>query len=69
MADQKQIFKLSLFLQPSFAVSASNSNLWVNSDLAKEFPSAAALYSTNTGILASSHGVSHYDRALLALIF
>jgi retrograde regulation protein 2 len=39
------------------------------SDLAKEFSSAAALYSTNTGTLASSHGVSHYDRALLALIF
>lgn len=38
----KQIFKLSLFLQPSVAVSASNSNLFVNSDLAKESSSAAA---------------------------
>jgi retrograde regulation protein 2 len=31
--------------------------------------SAAALYSTSTGIFASCHGVSHKDRALLALMF
>lgn len=43
--------------------------LFVHSDLAKESSSAAALYSTSTGILASSHGVSHKDRALLALMF
>jgi retrograde regulation protein 2 len=43
--------------------------LFVHSDLAKESASAAALYSTSTGILASSHGVSHTDRALLALMF
>ena len=43
--------------------------LFVHSDLAKESSSAAALYSTTTGILASSHGVSHADRALLALMF
>jgi retrograde regulation protein 2 len=43
--------------------------LFVHSDLAKESSSAAALYSTSTGILASCHGVSHKDRALLALMF
>jgi retrograde regulation protein 2 len=43
--------------------------LFQYSDLAKESSSAAALYSTTTGILASSHGVSHSDRALLALMF
>lgn len=43
--------------------------LFVHSDMTKESASAAALYSTSTGILASSHGVSHADRALLALMF
>jgi retrograde regulation protein 2 len=43
--------------------------LFVHSDMAKESASATALYSTSTGILASSHGVSHIDRALLALMF
>jgi retrograde regulation protein 2 len=43
--------------------------LFQYSDLAKESSSAAALYSTTTGILASSHGVSHADCALLALMF
>jgi hypothetical protein len=37
--------------------------------LAKESSSAIALYSTSTGIFASCHGVSHKDRALLALMF
>ncbi|KIW79424.1 hypothetical protein Z517_06036 [Fonsecaea pedrosoi CBS 271.37] len=40
-----------------------------HSDLSKESSSSAALYSTSTGILASAHGVSHTDRALLALMF
>lgn len=40
-----------------------------HSDLAKESSSGAALYSTTTGILAAAHGVSHTDRALLALMF
>lgn len=39
------------------------------SDISKESSSAAALASTTTGILASAHGVSHTDRALLALMF
>jgi retrograde regulation protein 2 len=43
--------------------------LFVHSDLAKESSSAAALYSTSTGILASCHSLSHKDRALLALMF
>lgn len=40
-----------------------------HSDLSKESASSVALYSTTTGILASAHGVSHTDRALLALMF
>ncbi len=43
--------------------------LFEHSDLSKESSSSAALYSTSTGILASAHGVSHTDRALLALLF
>jgi retrograde regulation protein 2 len=34
----------------------------------KESSSAAALYSTGTGIFSSSHGASHKDLALLALV-
>jgi retrograde regulation protein 2 len=42
--------------------------LYVHSVMSKELSSASALYSTSTGLLSSSHGVSHRDRALLALI-
>lgn len=42
--------------------------LYVHSDIPKESSSACALYSTCTGILASSHGLSHADRALLCLM-
>jgi retrograde regulation protein 2 len=42
--------------------------LYVHSDMSKESSSASALYSTSTGILASSHGLSHIDRALLCLM-
>ena len=34
----------------------------------KDIRAAAALRSTTTGALASTHGVSHYDRAILALV-
>jgi retrograde regulation protein 2 len=54
----------------SFNVVRSLANVFFqHSDLAKESSSAAALYSTTTGILAAAHGVSHMDRALLALMF
>lgn len=42
--------------------------LFAHSSLPKESTSLAALYSPITGLLASAHGVSHTDRALLALI-
>lgn len=42
--------------------------LYVHSPMSKEAASTAALYSTSTGIMSSTHGVSHEDRALLALI-
>jgi retrograde regulation protein 2 len=36
--------------------------------MSKESASTAALYSTSTGLLSSVHGVSHIDRAMLALM-
>ena len=39
-----------------------------HSSLPKESTSLAALYTPITGVLASAHGVSHTDRALLALM-
>jgi retrograde regulation protein 2 len=42
--------------------------LYVHSVMSKELSSTSALYSTSTGLLSSSHGVSHRDRALLALM-
>jgi retrograde regulation protein 2 len=42
--------------------------LFVHSSLPKESASLAALYSPINGLLASAHGVSHTNRALLALM-
>jgi retrograde regulation protein 2 len=42
--------------------------LFVHSSLPKESTSLAALYTPITGLLASAHGVSHTNRALLALM-
>lgn len=42
--------------------------LYVHSVMSKETASTAALYSTSTGLLSTSHGVSHSDRAILALM-
>jgi retrograde regulation protein 2 len=42
--------------------------LFVHSSMGKEQSSTAALYSTSTGLMSSTHGVSHTDRARLALI-
>lgn len=42
--------------------------LYVHAMMAKELSSSAALYSTSTGILASTHGIPHSHRALLALL-
>jgi len=42
--------------------------LYVHSDMSKELSSAAALYTTSTGYLADTHGTSHRNRALLALL-
>ncbi|PQE08387.1 retrograde regulation 2 protein [Rutstroemia sp. NJR-2017a WRK4] len=42
--------------------------LYVHSVMSKETSSTAALYSTSTGLLSTSHGISHSDRALLALM-
>lgn len=42
--------------------------LYVHATMSKELSSSAALYSTSTGILASTHGIPHAHRALLALM-
>jgi len=42
--------------------------LYVHSDMTKELSSAAALRTTSTGYLADTHGTSHRNRALLALL-
>ena len=42
--------------------------MYVHQTMSKESASTAALYSTSTGLLSSVHGVSHNDRAMLALM-
>lgn len=42
--------------------------LYVHTPMSKETASTAALYCTSTGIMSSTHGVSHADRARLALM-
>ncbi|KAJ5509909.1 Ppx/GppA phosphatase [Penicillium expansum] len=42
--------------------------LYYHATMSKELSSSAALYSTSTGILASTHGIPHAHRALLALM-
>ncbi|KXX75761.1 Retrograde regulation protein 2 [Madurella mycetomatis] len=42
--------------------------LYVHAVMDKELASASALYSTSTGLLSSTRGVSHEDRARLALM-
>ena len=42
--------------------------LYVHGSLAKDIRAAAALRCTTTGVLAGTHGLSHDDRRLLALI-
>lgn len=49
-------------------VQAFANALYVHASMAKELSSSAALYSTSTGILASTHGIPHSHRALLALM-
>lgn len=42
--------------------------LYVHSVMSKESASSSALYCTSTGLLSSTHGVSHTSRAILALM-
>lgn len=49
-------------------VQAFANALYVHATMSKELSSSAALYSTSTGILASTHGIPHSHRALLALM-
>lgn len=50
-----------------FLIAVTNS-MYVHSIISKECRGAAALHSTTTGMLASVHGLSHTDRAMLALV-
>ncbi|KAJ5970098.1 Ppx/GppA phosphatase [Penicillium vulpinum] len=54
---------ISLHLIQAFA-----NALYYHATMSKEISSSAALYSTSTGILASTHGIPHAHRALLALM-
>ncbi|KAJ5422819.1 Ppx/GppA phosphatase [Penicillium cf. griseofulvum] len=54
---------ISLHLIQAFA-----NALYYHATMSKELSSSAALYSTSTGILASTHGIPHSHRALLALL-
>jgi len=49
-------------------VRATANMFYVHSNMSKESSSTSALYTTSTGLLSSAHGLSHVDRALLALI-
>lgn len=51
-----------------FVLDAFANMLYVHSDMSKELSSAAALYTTSSGVLADTHGTSHRNRALLALL-
>lgn len=52
----------------AYVIRALANVLYVHSVMSKETSSTAALYSTSTGLLSTSHGISHSDRALLALM-
>lgn len=52
----------------SHILCATANMFYVHASMTKEISSTSALYTTSTGYLASAHGVSHIDRALLALI-
>jgi retrograde regulation protein 2 len=49
-------------------IEAFANTLYVHSVMSKGSSSTSALYSTSTGLLSSTHGVSHSSRALLALV-
>jgi retrograde regulation protein 2 len=49
-------------------IEALANTLYVHSIMSKGSSSTSALYSTSTGLLSSTHGVSHSSRALLALV-
>jgi retrograde regulation protein 2 len=48
-------------------ITAFSNLMYAHSDVVKDVRPAAALHSTTTGLLCSAHGLSHEDRALLAL--
>lgn len=57
----------ALFSSPNFLTSVIQLQS-AHSSLPKEVRPAAALRSTTTGLIASAHGISHEERALIALV-
>lgn len=49
-------------------IQAFANSMYAQAGISKELASTVALYSTSTGILAQAHGISHGDRARLALM-
>lgn len=49
-------------------IQAFSNVIYYHATMSKELSSSAALFSTSTGILASTHGIPHTHRALLALL-
>ena len=47
---------------------AMSNMLYVHADMTKELSSVGALYSTSAGALSDTHGTSHRNRAILALL-
>ncbi|KAB5542752.1 Ppx/GppA phosphatase family-domain-containing protein [Coniochaeta sp. 2T2.1] len=60
-------FRFPAGIQPHVLVAFANM-LYVHAIMDKELASTSALYSTSTGLLSSTRGVSHEDRARLALM-
>ena len=52
----------------SYVLRAFVNVMYVHGIMSKELASTAALHCTSTGLMATTHGVSHWDRALLALM-
>ncbi|KAI1918214.1 retrograde regulation protein 2 [Ophidiomyces ophidiicola] len=51
-----------------YLLQAFTNFMFVHSSVSKESRAAVALHSTTSGLLAATHGISHVDRTLLALL-
>jgi retrograde regulation protein 2 len=65
IAEHSSLFPSSIGVD---IIDALANTLYVHSVMSKESASSSSLYSTSTGLLSSAHGISHTNRALLALM-